>query len=277
MLPATIERTTGWTVVKSNLGDALQKTRAALEAEFVGRRVRVTVSEGPLGTQVLRADPIEQGLYPETRVAVISTSGRVYGLKNGLEKFLSERQATPELADMVALCKLLVFNDQLVVSGTPTPTLTQEPRGLVLRLTSIDPLSGEPCPHEIIIPADGAVRVELDEAANRALEGAEAVPINKTTALQRALDSYDAMEILDAVTALPVGEELTPTLCELLTTAALAGPERITSEALARLLDAPMGRQALREKMSQLSRDQRRRLVALAEQIGGAGVLGDTA
>jgi hypothetical protein len=173
---------------------------AALEREgFPAAEVTTSQGKGPRGTTLLTARA--RSSYPGTGVqtVLVDAHGVSYG-RNGerdLGAFLRDQgllRELPSVTELVQLVDYMEFNGLLGLDATTPPVLTPSGGGLELRLVRRSLPAGAPEQVTLRVSADGTH--QLKREATRA---SEPIPIDRATALIRALDAGNAVSITTAI------------------------------------------------------------------------------
>jgi len=241
--------------------EVLRALTSDLEAQG-GLAITTDERPGPLGTTVLTARA-QDGLYPgaNTRVAVLHDE-RAYGAVPGpgLDAFLRDRGFPARAVDpatLVELHNLMALDGALVVADDPSPARLERPSGPdVIRLVTLDPMSGEESDHALVVPDDGPI-----ELVSVAPDEATIVPLTREIGLRHALASRDAIAIARALT--PFEPPLTAPERALLAEVAALPNDATAYEAVARLDPSTPSATALHEATT-ADPDARARVIALA-------------
>lgn len=228
------------------MSDALEQARALVQSRLAAaddKPIHLSEKRGPGGFTVVRA--ALRGSYPGTGVAValVSPGGRVYGKGTGndLAELLDELgfDPGPKAARLLAeLVALICFDGLVTVVDDPPPTASITADGVRLEAVVRGALARKPDQLVVIIPDTGAPTVDRKPIADEA-----PTPIDRAVALERALDSGDAMALQRALRAM--SGTLTDREMTIIARVALEAGGQIADQARRRLGDGASAQQAL--------------------------------
>jgi hypothetical protein len=227
------------------VSDALEQARAHVQSRVAAtddQPIHLSESRGPGGFTVVRA--ALRGSYPGTGVAValVSPGGRVYGKGTGndLAELLDELGFDPSppgarlLAELVAL---ICFDGLVTVLDDSPPTASITGDGVRLEAVVRGALARRPDQLMVIIPDAGAPTIDRTPITAEA-----PAPIDRAVALERALDSGDAMAVQRALRAM--SGTLTEREMTVIARVALEAGGPVADQARRRLGDGPAAQQA---------------------------------
>ncbi|HEX2571184.1 MAG TPA: hypothetical protein VH877_16625 [Polyangia bacterium] len=238
---------------------------------FAPATIRTRASAGPMSTILVVA--AAEGAYPGTGVrTALVHEGVVYGPRDGLADLVRAcgwLASPPDATTLAAVASAVLFDDQLQLdtdsAAEPATQLTAEPGGLSLTLTHRLFPSGARERMRIHIPASGRETVQRvdEDPADRA-----PIPIDRATALVRALDAQDLMATLDAIQGIEAPSQ--PREFEALARAALHPNDTVAADALVKLGASDGAAAALRRALATTDEARRRSVAAMVSELWGS-------
>lgn len=238
---------------------------------FAPETIRTRTAAGPMSTILVTA--AAEGAYPGTgvRTALIYKGG-VYGPGEGLAELAHAcgwLAAPPDATTFAEVAGAVLFDNLLQIDsdsddGTATQ-VTAERGGLCLTLVRRLFPSGARERMRIDIPAAGRETVQRidDEPADRG-----PIPIDRATALVRALDAKDLMATLKAIQGIEVPSQ--PREFEALARAALHPNDTVAADALVKLGASDGAASALRRILATTDETRRQCVVGMLSELWGA-------
>lgn len=246
---------------------------AALEREgFPAAEVTTSQGKGPCGTTLLTARA--RSSYPGTGVqtVLIDAQGRSYG-RNGerdLGAFLRDRGLLREPPPVTALLQLvdyLEFNGMLGQDPASPPVLDTSGGGLELRFVRRSLPAGAPEQVTVRVSGDGTYQLKRE-----AVRANEPTPIDRATALIRALDAGNAVAITTAIRGIKQPNNAREYAA--LARAAIHPSEVVSCDALMGIGSTDEAAAALREALAGVAAARAKAVLSLATEIWGTAFAG---